>query len=68
MVSLILLRCAKDKGDILGLRAMMLKCTTEFELWNADTEFEGRRLRWRCVATRGSTNTAPVLWFIGTGF
>ena len=29
MVSLILLRCAKDEGDILGLRAMMLKCTTE---------------------------------------
>ena len=37
MVSLILLRCAKDEDDILGLRAMMFKCTTEYELWDANT-------------------------------
>ena len=30
--------------------------------------FEGRRLRWRCVATRCSTSSALVWWFIGTGF
>ena len=30
--------------------------------------FEGRRLRWRCVATRGSTSSALGWWFIGTGF
>ena len=30
--------------------------------------FEGRRLRWRCVATRGSTSSSPMCWFLGTGF
>ena len=30
--------------------------------------FEGRRLRWRCVVTRGSTSSALVRWFIVTGF
>ena len=39
--------------------------SAEVALWRL---FEGRRLRWRCVATRGSTSSAPVLWFIGTGF
>ena len=37
----------------------------EVALWRL---FEGRRLRWRCVGTRGSASTPPVWWFVGTGF
>jgi hypothetical protein len=39
----------------LGLRAMMLKCTTEYGLWDADTSFEH---------VEGSFKTSPevVMW------
>ena len=55
IASLLLFRYAKDEGDILGLRAMMFKVTTENELWDADTSFE---------RVEGSFKTSPevVLW------
>ena len=55
IVALLLLRCAKDEGDIVGLRAMMLKCTSEYELWDADTSFEH-------VAGSFKTRPEVILW------